>query len=155
MFEVLQAATPQRLLFAGDLALLVPQPGKSNLPLVLRRGTDDVWYVDEPKAWTYFHRFENDVNFHVKYADNEFLPALRAMGMPNANSTVYGQHVRTPPRPAYPFALPEVAKALEERARGAPSDPAIRAALADLYPFETNLFSSAVVWYAMSEALAP
>src|ERR1700730_18990146 len=155
IFEFLRAATPHRLLFAGDLALLVPQPGKSNLPLVLRRGTDDLWYVDEPKAWTYFHRFENDVNFHVKYADNEFLPALRAMGMPNANSTVYGRHVRTPTRPAYPFALPEAARALEEGARVAPGDPAIRAALGDLYLFEMNWISKAIEWYEGAEALAP
>jgi tetratricopeptide (TPR) repeat protein len=155
IFEFLQAATPHRLLFAGDLALLVPQPGKSNLPLVLRRGTDDLWYVDEPKAWTYFHRFENDVNFHVKYADNEFLPALRALGMPNANNTVYGRHVRTPTRPAYPFALPEAARALEERARVAPGDPAIRAALGDLYLFEMNWISKAIEWYEGAEALAP
>jgi predicted Zn-dependent protease len=95
------------------------------------------------------------VNFHVKYGDNEFLPALRAMGMPNANSTVYGQHVRTPPRPAYPFALPEVARALEERARVAPVDPAIRAALGDLYLFEMNWISKAIEWYEGAEALAP
>jgi tetratricopeptide (TPR) repeat protein len=155
IFEFLQAATPHRLLFAGDLALVVPQPGKSNLPLVLRRGTDGRWYVDEPKAWTYFHRFEDDVNFHVKYADNEFLPALRALGMPHADSTVYGEHVHTPPRPAYPFALAEAAKELEERARVAPSDAGICAALGDLYLFEMNWISKAIEWYEKAEALAP
>src|SRR2546430_12704660 len=41
-----------RLLFAGDLALLVPQPNHSNLPLVFRRGIDGLWYVDEAKTWT-------------------------------------------------------------------------------------------------------
>jgi hypothetical protein len=50
---------------------------------VLRRGTDRLWYVDEPMAWTYVHRFEDDVDFFVKYADNPFLGALRAMRVPN------------------------------------------------------------------------
>src|SRR6266404_5303406 len=55
--EFFRAAAPYRLIFAGNLALAVPQPGHSNLPLELRRGTDNLWYVDEAKAWTYFHRF--------------------------------------------------------------------------------------------------
>jgi len=30
---------------------------------VFRRGTDGLWYVDEAKTWTYFHRFEDNTNF--------------------------------------------------------------------------------------------
>ncbi len=57
---------------------------------MLRRGTDDLWYVDEAKSWTYFHRFEDNVNFFVKYADNPFLGALRALKVPNMDYAIYG-----------------------------------------------------------------
>src|ERR1700687_3532897 len=40
IFEFLEGATPHRVLYANDLALVVPRPGKSNLPVVLRRGAD-------------------------------------------------------------------------------------------------------------------
>ena len=81
--EFFTSAGAYRLIFAGDLGLAVPGPDKSNLPIVLRRGLDDLWYVDEAKAWTYFHRFEDDGNFFVKYADNPFFAALRAEHLPN------------------------------------------------------------------------
>ena len=141
--------------YAGDLALAVPRPGQSNLPVVLRRGTDGLWYVDEPKAWTYFHRFEDDVEFRVKYADNAFLPQLRALGLPNADRAIYGEHVATAPRPSYPFALAPRLKELEDRAGAAPSDAARRAELGDLYLFEMNWITKAIDWYEQAERLAP
>ena len=153
--EFLQAATPHRLLYAHELALLVPQPGQSNLPVVLRRGTDGLWYVDEPKAWTYFHRFEDDVNFFVKYDDNPFLPQLKALGMPHMERAIYGDHAPTAPRPVYPFSLSEMAKALEDRTRAAPNDAAGYAALGDLYLFEMNWITKAIASYEKAEALAP
>src|SRR5579871_881249 len=155
IFEFMQAALPHRLIFAGDLALLVPQPGKSNLPVVLRHGTDGLWYVDEPKSWTYFHRFEDDVNFLVKYADNPFLPQLRAMGMPQMESAVYGKHAHTPARPVYPFALAQVVDAMEDRIRAAPNDAANYASLGDLYLFEMNWITKAMACYEKAESLAP
>jgi hypothetical protein len=153
--QFLEDARPFRLLYAGDLALLVPQPGKSNLPVVLRRGTDGLWYVDEPKGWTYFHRFEDDVNFFVKYEDNPFLPQLRALGMPHMEQPIYGRHAGTPLPPAYPFALPERLKSLEERSRAVPAQAAAFAALGDFYLFETNWITRATASYEKAEALAP
>jgi TLP18.3/Psb32/MOLO-1 phosphatase superfamily protein len=155
IFEFLQGAAPHRVLYADGLALIVPQPGKSNLPIVLRRGTDGLWYVDEPKAWTYFHRFEDDVNFYVKYADNPFLPALRALRIPNMDRAIYGDHARTPERPLYPFTLPTMVKALEERTRAAPNDAPSYAALGNLYLFEMNWITKATASYERAEALAP
>jgi len=155
IFGFFQAAAPYQLLYASDLALVVPQPGKSNLPIVLRRGTDGLWYVDEPKTWTYFHRFEDDVNFLVKYADNPFLRRLRALRMPHMEDAIYGDHVVTPDRPTYPFALAPAVKTLEDRIRAAPSDAANDAALGDLYLFEMNWITKAIAWYERAEALAP
>jgi hypothetical protein len=155
IFEFLQGAAPHRMLYAKDLALFVPQPGKSNLPVVLRRGTDGLWYVDEPKAWTYFHRFEDDVNFYVKYADNPFLPELRALRMPNMERAIYGDHARTPARSDYPFTLAQRVQALESRTRAAPNDAASYAALGDLYLFEMNWIAKAIASYEKAQALAP
>jgi len=155
IFDFLEGAAPHRMLYANDLALVVPQPGKSNLPVVLRRGTDALWYVDEPKAWTYFHRFEDDVNFYAKYADNPFLPALRALRIPNMERAIYGDHVHTPARPVYPSTLAEMVQALENRTHAAANDAASHAALGNLYLFEMNWISKAIASYERAEALAP
>ena len=155
IFRFFQAATPYRLLYAGDLALVVPQPGQSNLPIVLRRGTDRLWYVDEPKSWTWFHRFEDDVNFLVKYADNQFLPQLRTLGTPHSESAIYGNHVRTPPPTAYPFALAQAVKTMENRIRAAPDDARNYALLGDLYLFEMNWITRSIACYEKAETLAP
>jgi TPM domain len=149
------SAGPYRLLFAGDLGLAAPGPGKSNLPIVLRRGSDSLWYVDEAKAWTYFHRFEDDVNFVVKYADNPFLAALRTEHVPNMNWAVYGDHVATPALPAYPFALDAAVQAGEAKIRAAPSVAANYAELADLYLFEMNWLTRALDLYEKAATLAP
>ena len=155
IFRFFEAAEPYRLLYADDLALVVPQAGQSNLPLVLRRGTDGLWYVDEPKAWTYFHRFEDDVNFLVKYADNPFLPQLRAFNLPHTDYAIYGHHVNTPERQKYPFALAQQLKTLEDRIHAAPEDAANYAALGDLYLFEMNWITKAIAAYQKAEGLAP
>jgi hypothetical protein len=155
IFQFFQGAAPYRLLYADDLALVVPQPGKSNLPIVLRRGANGLWYVDEPKAWTYFHRFEDDVNFFVKYADNPFLQQLRVLHMPHMERAIYDDHGGTPPRRAYPFALAHAVQVQEARIRAAPNEAANYAALADLYLFEMNWITQAITWYEKAEALAP
>lgn len=155
IFRYLQAAAPLRLLYSDDLALAVPSAGGSNLPIVLRRGSDHRWYVDEPKAWTYFHRFENSVNFLVKYADDPFLDQLRKLRLPDLDRAIYGHHVDTPPPPRYPFNLAARVEQLQAQAAEHPRDPAVRAALADLYLFEMNWITKATEWYEQAQALAP
>jgi len=155
IFAFFAAAAPYRLIFARNLALAVPRPGRSNLPLVLRRGTDNLWYVDEPKAWTYFHRFEDNVNFYVKYSDNPFLDALRSLNTPNMERAIYGDHARTPAPPAYPFSLAEAVQAQEEQIRQTPNEAAAYAALGDLYLFEMNWLTKAIKAYEMAATLAP
>jgi hypothetical protein len=155
IFEYFQAAGPYRVLTHGDLAIAVPGPNHSNLPVVLRRGSDLLWYVDEPKAWTYFHRFENDTNFYVKYGDNPFLGALRALRVPNMDRAVYEDHVRTPEARSYPYPLKDTLTALEGRIQDAPRDAARYAALADLYLFEMDWLSKATSLYEKAAELDP
>jgi TPM domain len=151
----LRSAGVHRVLYAGSLGLAVPGSGWSNLPIVLRRGSDHLWYVDEAKAWTYFHRFEDKTNFFVKYADNPFLPALRPQYGPGMESTIYGTHVRTPTPPAYPFALGEAVRAGEAKILAAPGAADNYAELADLYLFEMNWLTRALELYEKAAALAP
>jgi len=153
--EFFRAAEPHRLIFAGDLGLLVPQPGKSNLPVVLRRGSNNLWYVDEAKSWTYFHRYEDSVDFFVKYGDNPFLPQLRLLGIPGVERPIYGDHVRTPPLPKYPYSLRDQVEGWEKRIQAAPGEAANYAALGDLYLFEMNWITRAIGLYEQAEALAP
>ncbi len=155
IFEFFQAAAPHRLIFSGDLGLVIPLQAHSSLPIVLRRGTDGLWYVDEPKAWTYFHRFEDDVNFQVKFSDNPFLGGLRALRVPSTERTIYGDHARTPVPSAYPFSLAAAVQAREDRIREAPGDAANYAALGDLYMFEMNWLTKSIALYEKAEALAP
>jgi len=153
--EYFTSAGPYRLLFAGDLGLAVPGPGKSNLPVVLRRGSDNLWYVDEAKAWTYFHRFEDNVNFFVKYADNPFFAALRSQHVPNMEGAVYGNHVGTPRLAAYPLSLNLAVQTGEAKIRAAPAVAANYADLADLYLFEMNWLTRALELYEQAAVLAP
>jgi TPM domain len=153
--ESFRGAGVYRVLYAGSLGLAVPGPEKSNLPIVLRRGSDNLWYVDEAKAWTYFHRFEDNVNFLVKYADNPFLASLRSEHVPNMEYAIYGTHVRTPALPAYPFALNDAVQSGEAKILAAPGVAAGYAELADLYLFEMNWLTRAVELYEKASALAP
>jgi hypothetical protein len=153
--EFFRAAAPYRLIVKGNLALAVPQAGHSNLPLVLRRGTDNLWYVDEAKSWTYFHRFEDSQNFFVKYSDNPFLEDLRALNLPNMDRAIYADHVGTPALLDYPFSLSAAFRNQEARISDAPSDAAQYAALGDLYLFESNWLTKAVASYEKATALAP
>jgi hypothetical protein len=153
--ESFRSAGLYRMLYAGNLGLAVPGPGKSNLPIVLRRGTDNLWYIDEAKGWTYFHRFEDKVDFFVKYADNPFLAALRSEHVPGMESTIYGSHVATPTLRDYPFALEEAVHADEAKILSAPGAAAGYAELADLYLFEMNWLIRALELYEKAAGLAP
>jgi TPM domain len=153
--ESFKSAGVERVLYAGRLGLAVPEPEKSNLPIVLRRGSDNLWYVDEAKAWTYFHRFEDSTNFFVKYSHNAFLPALRSEHLPGMQSAIYGPRVRTPTLPEYPFALGDAVKAGEAKILAAPGAADNYAELADLYLFEMNWQTRALELYEKASSLAP
>ncbi|MEO7725697.1 MAG: TPM domain-containing protein [Burkholderiales bacterium] len=153
--EFFTAGGAYRLIFADDLALAIPGPDKSNLPIVLRRATDALWYVDEAKGWTYFHRFEDNVNFYVKYADNPFLAGLRVQHVPNMERAIYGDHAHTPKLPTYPFSLAAALQAGEEKIRAEPKVAAQYARLGDLYLFEMNWLTPAIELYEKAAALSP
>ena len=153
--EFFVSAGAYHLIFARDLGLAVPGSGGSNLPIVVRRGADGLWYVDEPKAWTYFHRFEDNTNFFVKYADNPFFAGLRALGLPNMTAAIYTDHAKTPPTSAYPFSIVTAVHDAEDEIRAAPAVAANYARLGDLYLFEMDWLSHAIAQYEKASAIAP
>ena len=155
VFGYYERAMPYELLRLGDWALMVFRPGVPNLPVVLRRADGGRWLVDEPKAWTYFHRYEDGVDFLPKYDDLLFLPALRGMGQPNAGSPIYRRRARTPAAPAYPFSLTGVLAAREQAMRERPEDDRRYAAVGELYLFEVNWISRSLEMFERAAAMAP
>ena len=155
VFRFYDQAMPYRLIRLDSWALAVFRPGVPNLPIVLRRADSGRWFVDEPKSWTYFHRYEDGIDFLPKYDDLLFLPALRQMGQPNARNPIYRGRVRTPPARAYPFSLADAVAAQERAIRERPTDDRLYASLGELYLFEVNWISRSLEMFERAAALAP
>ncbi len=155
VFGYFQKALPYRLTTADGLGLAVFQPGVPNLPIVLRAGKNGLWYVDEPKSWTYFHRFEDGTDFFPKFDDLPLLSALRQTRQPHANDAIYKHRVRTPQVPAYPVSLEKTVQQLEDQIRREPTNSQLYAALGDVYFFEMNWLSRTLEMYETASRLAP
>ncbi len=60
--EYYQKAMPYQIYSSGDLGVALFRPGVANLPVVLRRSVDGLWYVDEyvrtPAGWRIRRRVE-------------------------------------------------------------------------------------------------
>jgi tetratricopeptide (TPR) repeat protein len=150
-----EQARPYRLIRLDAWGLAVFRPGVPNLPIVLRRAAGGRWFVDEPKAWTYFHRYEDGIDFLPKYADLLFLPALRQIGQPNAMSPIYGSRVRTPGARPYPFSLAAAVTAQERAIRERPDDDRAYASAGELYLFEVNWISRSLEMFERAATIAP
>jgi len=155
VFRFYDQAMPYRLVRLDSWALAVFRPGVPNLPIVLRRADGGRWFVDEPKAWTYFHRYEDGIDFLPKYDDLLFLPALRRVGQPNARSAIYQGRVRTPAARPYPFSLAGAVAERERAIRARPTDDRLYASLGELYLFEVNWISRSLEMFERAAAIAP
>jgi tetratricopeptide (TPR) repeat protein len=144
ILEYFRRAMPYQLSLQRDWGLVVFRPGVPNLPIVLRRSRDGLWFVDEPKSWTYFHRFEDSTDFVPKYDDLPMLRALRETRHPNASQPVYAGRVPTPAPPAYPFSLGDALRDLEEKAGHDPDGARGYARIGELYLFEMNWITEAI-----------
>jgi len=155
VFHFYAEATPSHMIRLDGWGLVVFRPGMPNLPIVLRRGQSGAWFVDEPKAWTYFHRYEDGVDFLPKYDDLPFLAGLRQLGHPNAEHPIYLRRVRTPPPPPYPFSLGRAVAELEQAIQERPGDDRRYAALGELYLFEVNWISRSLEMFERAAMLTP
>lgn len=155
VLDYYRKAMPYGIHLRGDLGIAVFRPGVANLPVVLRRSRDGLWYVDEPKSWTYFHRWEDGTDFFPKYDDLELLSALREAGHPNGDRPIYRRRVPTPRPPSYPFALASTVGELEAKTREDPANPEWPARLGEVYLFEIDWLSKAIESFEAAERLAP
>lgn len=150
-----QKAMPYRIYSRGDLGVALFRPGVANLPVVLRRSGEGLWYVDEPKSWTYFHRWEDGTDFFPKYDDLPLLSALREHGHPNADKPIYRGRASTPRPLRYPFSLIDAVTDLERRARADAQNPEWPARLGEIYIFEIDWLSKAIESFETASRLAP
>jgi tetratricopeptide (TPR) repeat protein len=155
VFRFYDQAMPYQLIHLDAWSLAVFRPGVPNLPIVLRRADGGRWFVDEPKAWTYFHRYEDGIDFLPKYDDLLFLPALRQIGQPNARNAIYRGRARTPAGPAYPFPLTGTVAEQERAIQERPTDDHLYASLGELYLFEVNWISRSLAMFERAATLAP
>jgi tetratricopeptide (TPR) repeat protein len=147
-------AEPWQLIRGEPLALVVFRQGVANLPIVLRHG-GGLWYVDEPKAWTYFHRFENTIDFYPKYDNLPFLAELVRMGYTNAYAPVFARRVDVPPARPYPFSLKAAVAELEKAIADHPTDDRLYASLGELYLFEMSWVSRSLEMFERASRLSP
>jgi hypothetical protein len=155
VFRFYARAMPYHLLRLDGWGLAVFRSGTPNLPIVLRRAADGRWFVDEPKAWTYFHRYEDGVDFFPKYGDLLFLPLLRRIGQPNAQNPIYQNRVRTPVPHPYPFSLAGAVAEQERAIRERSGDDRSYAVAGELYLFEVNWISRSLELFERAAAIAP
>jgi len=155
VFHFYAEAMPSYITRLPAWSLVVFRPGVPNLPIVLRRGGSGLWFVDEPKAWTYFHRYEDGVDFLPKYDDLPFLAGLRQLGQPNADNPIYRGRVRTPPARPYPFSLGRAVAEFESAIQEHPQDAQRYAALGELYLFEVNWISRSLEMFERAAMLVP
>lgn len=155
IFQYYRKAMPYRIIERGPLALAVFRVGVPNLPIVLRRMPDGLWYVDEPKAWSWFDRYEDGDDFFVKSYSTPFYPELLAVHHPGALGCKYGDRLTTPPLPPEGVGLDDY---IEERERGVYRDPLnakAYAELGDAYFHETGSVLKALRAYKEASRLDP
>ena len=155
VFEYYMKAFPYQMTFEGNLGLVIFKTGVPNLPIVLRKGSDGLWYVDESKAWTYFHRWENENDFVPKFDDLPLWHAYEKTGHPGLKRVAYRGRVKTPMPPAYPFHLVRAVGELESQIQRDPRNDRYYAELGELYFFEMNWVTRALESFEKASALAP
>jgi hypothetical protein len=155
VLDYYRRAMPFSIHIRGELGLVVFRPGVANLPIVLRRSRNALWYVDEPKSWTYFHRWEDGTDFFPKYDDLPLLGALREAKHPHAERPIYRGRVVTPPPLPYPFSLAKTVTELGDRIRRDEDKPEWHARLGEIYLFEINWIPRAIECFETAARLAP
>lgn len=149
------AAPLFRLISKQNMALAVPAPGNSSLPIVLIRSSKGTWYVDEVKSWTLFHRFEDNPDFFIKYADNPFLLELKNERYPNMDHAIYRDALKTPPTLKNPSDLAISLNTALQSVKQTPNDVMTHERLGSLYFYEMNWIRKAIEQYELAERAAP
>ncbi|TLY41499.1 MAG: hypothetical protein E6K59_09440 [Nitrospirae bacterium] len=155
VFNYYQKAMPFTIYARDSLGAAIFKPGVPNLPIVLRRSSDGLWYIDEPKSWTYFHRFEDGIDFYPNYDDMPLRWALDQAVHPNRNFPIYQRRASTPEVIPYPFSLSDTIHQLEVKIQKDPDNDQLQAQLGEVYLFEINWISRSIEMFEKAAQLAP
>ena len=119
-------------------ALVAFKPGTPNLPVILLKGSDGLWRVDEAKAWTYFHRFEDSLDLWAKYEDVPFFTELKSKRF--VVGAIYKNRLKTPPpRPLHILKKPGLDEVV----------------LGEIYLFELNWIRKAIEMFEQASIKNP
>jgi hypothetical protein len=155
VLDYYERGAPHQLYLRGDLGVALFRAGVPNLPIVLRRSRDGLWYVDEAKSWTWFHRWEDGTDPFPKYDDMPLLFALKEAHYPTADRVIYTRRVATPAPPSYPFSLDAAVAALADKMRTEPTNAEWPARLGEIYLFETDWISKTIDCFETAAHLDP
>lgn len=153
VFDFYQRSNPYQIIEAGKIALIVFKKGVPNLPIVARLSSDGLWYVDEPKSWTYFHRFEDGVDFIPKFADLPFIEGLGRIGY--SQKSIYKNWMKTPLPMDLPYSVVERENQLRLKAEKSQDQFQANIDLGDFYLFELNSQNQALRAFEKALSLKP
>ena len=154
-YEAYQNGLPFSLNVDGDLAVAVFRAGSSNLPLVLVKAKDGLWFVDEPKSGTYFRRYGEGTEFFPTFDDVPVQTALVKSKHPNAENPIYRKRVSTPEPRNYPFSLKDTIAELKTKITVEPSRESSYVELGELYLFDMNWTTEAIRMFEKAAQLSP
>lgn len=148
-------AAPFTVWQQGDTAVAVFQPGQPVLPILMRRGAQGLWRVDEPQAQAYFTLPEEGGAAVQKYARFAYAPAFAtAAAGPAARGPLYADR-STPPPLTPEGSLQTRLRTLQDQLAANPADADSVLALAELLHFEVYWLEAAAPLYERVLQLAP
>lgn len=154
-FDYYQKAGGLKVVESGDLALAGFHSGQPILPIVLRKNKAGLWNIDEVKSWTYFHRFENNIEFFPKYDDLPVNSILKKLKPKNYLRPIYSHRVSTPAPFPLDGTLLKTVEQLELSVKKNKSDTNTKIKLAEIYLFELGWWNRAAELYSEVEKIEP
>jgi hypothetical protein len=152
-FEGYLKVFPYRMSFEGTFGIMVFREGYPTLPIILRKGRDGLWYVDEAKAHAYFQKSE--YGFTAKFDDLPMSRAFEKTGHSGSKNVVYPKRVKTPVPHAYPMDLVSTVNQWETHVRNHPKDLSTYVELGEFYLFEMYWLARAVVAFERAKEIDP
>jgi hypothetical protein len=152
-FENYMQSFPYRMSFEGSFGIIVFREGVPHLPIILRKGRDNLWYVDEAKAGAYFQAEGN--SYVAKFDDLPISRAYENTGHSGSKRILYPKRAKTPIPPKYPIDLVSAVNQWETHIRNHPKDISTYIELGEFYLFEMRWLARAIVAFERVRELDP
>jgi tetratricopeptide (TPR) repeat protein len=149
-----QKGLPARFIQRGNLAGMAFGLNHPALPILLRRDTAGLWYVDEAASWAYFHLIQDAVSPPPVSDSFPFKFVWEASAFSKTKSFL-GRHNTTPPANELPFSLKDKLVKAEEKISRNSLDTEAYLEIAELLHFEMYWLEAAVPLYEKVLALSP